>query len=209
MKKCFKYILPAAFIILFPALGMAQENTVALDVQEESVYFSKRPEIRLGWGGYPFILEKALLFRKGDVIGPDSNSLNDIYRNNSGAAYSTGAIMLSIDCPIKKWVSIPVVLSGNLCWQKKHDPALKASETEINGDLQLLSGARFRWINKPAVNLYGTVMAGIGVWNAEVIPAVQLVPIGVRFGKGHVFGFAELGVGTMYCGGMAGVGYKF
>lgn len=201
MKLSFKYILTAAALIfLFPTLGQAQD---------ESVYFSKRPEIRFGWGGYPLILEKAFLFRKGDVIGPDGNSLNDIYRRRNGSSYSTGALMFSADFPIKKWVSIPVVLSGNLCWQKQKDPALNSSETIINGDLQLLSGARFRWIYKPAVNLYATAMVGVGVWDARVIPAIQLVPIGVRFGKGHVFGFAELGVGTMYCGGMAGVGYKF
>ncbi len=38
--------------------------------------------------------------------------------------------------------------------------------------------------------------------------ALQTSPRGIMVGK-KVFGFAELGVGTMYIGAMAGVGVRF
>ena len=49
-----------------------------------------------------------------------------------------------------------------------------------------------------------------GVYNKSYVNglAAQLVPVGVTAGK-KVFGFFEVGIGTMYTGCKAGVGFRF
>ena len=42
----------------------------------------------------------------------------------------------------------------------------------------------------------------------DCYPAAQIIPVGICVGR-KVFGFAEVGYGTMYVGGMIGVGYSF
>lgn len=207
MKHILKYIA-AALLLTVPTICISAQDAESLSIEQEPVHFSKKPEIRFGWGGYPLLLESWHLLAKYD-IGPCENSLNEVYRTRKGSIYTTGALMFSVDFPIKKWFSAGAVVSGNLCWQKTYDPALETRGTKYDGDLHVMGCARFKWLNRPAVNLYANIDAGLAVWDRSVIPAVQIVPIGVRFGKGHVFGFTEIGLGTMYCGGMAGIGYKF
>ncbi len=43
----------------------------------------------------------------------------------------------------------------------------------------------------------------------SMVPVLQFTPVGLSFGGDRVFGFAELGIGTMILGGRAGVGFKF
>ena len=49
---------------------------------------------------------------------------------------------------------------------------------------------------------------GTSYGDSVLFPSVQLTPIGVTAGK-KVFGFFEIGVGTLYIGCMAGAGFRF
>ena len=52
-------------------------------------------------------------------------------------------------------------------------------------------------------------MAGYDLTKTGVIfPVFQLNPVGIEIGR-KVFGFCELGIGFMYTGAMAGVGFRF
>ena len=76
----------------------------------------------------------------------------------------------------------------------------------------VLPQARFNWIKKEVVKVYSSVGAGVRAGSfderADILIAGQLVPIGINVGN-KVFGFAELGIGTVYIGGMFGIGYRF
>lgn len=70
---------------------------------------------------------------------------------------------------------------------------------------------RFNYLNRPAVKLYGSLEAGIVLSpdsDTDLIPDVQLNPIGVEFGR-RFFGSLELGIGMNYTGIRGGIGYRF
>ena len=70
---------------------------------------------------------------------------------------------------------------------------------------------RLNYLNRPKVKLYGSLEAGVVISpdsDSQLIPDVQLNPIGVEFGK-RFFGSVELGIGINYTGVRGGIGYRF
>ena len=70
---------------------------------------------------------------------------------------------------------------------------------------------RYNYLNRPAVKLYGSLeLGGMFMFQDElqVVPDVQLNPIGVEFGR-RFFGMVELGIGMNYTGLKGGIGYRF
>lgn len=187
---------------------------------------TSKVDLTFGWGGYP-IMEQLLYgngFMKYDTE-IDPVGMAQIYRVNEGKMRSTGTMTLTVDVPVKKWFSVPFMVAGNVVWQNCRPVDGTAPYAVVNGTVQVLAGARFKWINRPKVNLYASLNVGLGLATdsytsqindepvkvrhmADPIPAFQVVPLGVRFG-GKLYGIAEIGAGTLYCGGMVGIGYKF
>ena len=103
--------------------------------------------------------------------------------------------------------------AGNAIWKDVYSCQTDKKLGRENGwTATVMPQARFSWVRKEIVKLYSSV--GVGVRAGEfdgrddALIAAQLVPIGINVG-GRVFGFAELGFGTLYVGGMFGVGYRF
>ncbi len=71
---------------------------------------------------------------------------------------------------------------------------------------------RLNYLNRPACKLYGSLEAGafvsFGSGDLQLVPDVQLNPIGVEFGR-RFFGMVELGVGMNYTGVKGGIGFRF
>lgn len=78
--------------------------------------------------------------------------------------------------------------------------------------LPITAIGRFNYLNRPAVKLYGSLEAGvflpIGSDDFQVIPNLQLNPIGIEFGR-RFFGMVELGIGMNYVPVRVGLGYRF
>ncbi len=78
--------------------------------------------------------------------------------------------------------------------------------------LPVTAVGRCNYLNRPAVKLYGSLEAGvflpIGTDDFQVVPNVQLNPIGVEFGR-RLFGLVELGIGLNYVPVRIGMGYRF
>lgn len=82
--------------------------------------------------------------------------------------------------------------------------------------------ARFSWLNRRIVRMYSSFGAGMAVCLADTVIesadtyyrrprtyiSLQVAPVGISVG-GKLFGFAEVGLGTIYCGGCLGLGYRF
>ncbi len=82
--------------------------------------------------------------------------------------------------------------------------------------------ARFSRLNRSIVRLYSSVGVGItylqdNYTSYNYIPsgsqywtkfALQIAPVGITIGK-KLFGYAEIGIGNIYEGGCAGIGYRF
>jgi len=210
MKKL-SFIL--AILLLTPLAASAQKSS------ESSL--SKRPEISFGYAGFPMVggyffhYNGTSWFRDFDPVPP---TIDTIYGDEVGSTHSIGTAVLTVDIPILKWLSIPVSATASMNMTPVTGAFDAKSHMVYDYAFNLLAGARFKYMNKEHINLYSTLQAGLCVYNLpkdafnnngadHLFPALQLVPIGIRAG-GRLYGFAELGLGTLYFGGQIGIGFK-
>ncbi|MCQ2142971.1 MAG: hypothetical protein MJY56_02770 [Bacteroidales bacterium] len=191
-------ILLAAFLALVSIPASAQDD------------FSRKPVFRAGWGGYPYLDMVFLRDGSRDTFR-DYSSLRSIYQKSYETKHITSVISVTCDIPILSWLSIPVITAFDIGYRPYHDPAARMEKTEYSADLQVLAGARFTYFRRKYFGIYSAIALGLQfarLPDCEVYPAFQPVPFGMTFGS-RFFGFAEIGLGTMYTGGMAGIGYRF
>ena len=181
-------------------------------------------ELNVGWGGFPVV--DALTFSWFDLWETREeliwypNSLGDIYSGYTGPSYSTGVISAEFNMQFKKWFALGVQANFDAIWSTVHSSDTGERIGSANGLVfALLPYARFTYLNRPVVKLYSAVGLGVtaGYRNysaegysayASAYPAFQLTPIGIMLGR-RVYGLFELGVGTVYMGCRAGIGYRF
>lgn len=180
-------------------------------------------EVRVGWGGYPIadavFFYGGPLFAAGDFAPHYPSSLEDIYRDYRGPAYMTGIISAEFDFNFKRWFALTLGLGFNGIYQNTYDPVTDRKTGQNSGvSVTFLPEARFNWVNRRLVRMYSAVGLGLSVGSlyerdygrsdTMIYPVFQITPVGISVGRG-VYGFAELGVGTQYIGGAAGVGIRF
>lgn len=168
-------------------------------------------EVRLGWSGYPTCDDQN--FADGYDLHYSSHPIRDLFADYDGPTYMTGNIMAEIDFHYRKWFTLAVGVAVNGIWKDKYDALtdeLKGRESGFT--MTVLPQARFTWVHKELVKVYSSVGVGLtgGGFDgrSEAVFAAQAVPVGLTVGK-RLFGFAEFGIGTVYIGGMFGIGYRF
>ena len=208
-------------LICLIALIMAM--SVKSAAQEDSGF-----SLSVNLGGWPLV-EDIIFGGIGLSWVPalERPTLGSIYRDAYSDMKSTGAMAVIGDLPVKKWLSVPLTLSTNLLWQNHSSILTNDTHCDIDGTVQLMSGIRFKYLNRPRFNFYSSVNLGLCVItdshhtsitvngettvkykkDYDLIPAVQIVPFGLRFG-GKIYGTAEIGLGTQYFGGMVGIGVR-
>lgn len=168
-------------------------------------------EARLGWCGYP---TRDDLHFAGDH-GPfySTHPIKDLFADYDGPTYMTGNIMAEMDFHYRKWFTLAVGVAANGIWKDKYDVLTdRMTGRESGFTLTVLPQARFTWVSRDLIRLYSS--AGVGITGgsfddkSDAVIAAQAVPVGITVGK-RLFGFAEFGIGTIYIGGMFGIGYRF
>ena len=153
--------------------------------------------------------------------------ISQIYADYNGPTYSTGAFCLGAEYMVARWFSVSADLSVTPVWHDLYSSLTdRKTGTKSGVALCLMPQAKFIYMNRPVVRLYGKF--GLGVvkyfgfdrrdresFNYDVVysdnslaAGIQWVPLGIEVGR-KFFGYAEAGVGTLYRGISAGVGYKF
>ena len=172
-----------------------------------------KPEISIGYGGMPFW--EMLVYGSNYDIYPDLYyTLDNLYGSDKGKVISTGVISLQADFPFKKWFSLPVTVAGVINTTKVYDSLYDRYGHKYSGGLHILAGAKFRYANKKHFNMYSSVNAGLCMLaysddSPDLLFDFEVVPVGFRVKGEHLFGYAEVGVGSFYIGGMVGIGYIF
>ena len=172
-----------------------------------------RYEVRLGWSGYPVGDDNQFVGVNNHGFYSYDTSISDIFSEYDGTTYMTGNIVGEFNVHFKKWFTLSVGFAANGIWKDVYSSQTDIKLRRENGwTATVLPQARFNWIKKEVVKVYSSVGAGVRAGSfderADILIAGQLVPIGINVGK-KVFGFAELGIGTVYIGGMFGIGYRF
>lgn len=133
-----------------------------------------------------------------------------------GGAHTTFSAMLEVRYTPIKWVSIGLV--GGLRDKSRGldvdvGPVEEGeTETGTSYDANLMLNVYVNWFTKRDLNLYSGIGYGTmgGYVDSDYRPShgFQFIPIGVSYGR-SVYGFAELGMGWMYCPARAGIGIRF
>ena len=84
------------------------------------------------------------------------------------------------------------------------EPISKTTNSSVNW--AFCASVRYKWIVRESFSLYSALGAGVSV--ECPIPLPYVAPVGVQFGKGRVYGIAELNVSAANTFGMAGIGIR-
>lgn len=201
---------------LLPDIEDNSQDTGKID--ESNAVIGARPfrfEVRAGWGGFPLVDHLSYTYRGfwREKATPKKASLSSLYGNHEGALYMTGPISAEFNFILKRWFTLSLGVSYNGIFSNNYDNYDNSIVSRDYGYvITALPQARFTYFNKPVVKLYSAFGVGLSVGSYQsetgIGVAIQAVPIGIMVGR-KVFGFCELGVGSLYMGGMAGIGFRF
>lgn len=237
-----------SFVKFFLVLTALTAGTFSLSAQmrvtnwgrERERRFNRQPvkekwDVRLSVAGAP--LHASELFLNGFIsfgmvdyslyYGTD-NMVAHLYSDYYGPTRTLGAIGVGFDYAVCRWFSVSADLAATTFWRDRYKATNNALAGRDSGTAYyLLPRAKFMYLNRRYVRLYGSVGAGLAFYDGfdrlsysyndangvhfvdRSLRAVgQISPIGVEAGN-KVFGFAELGVGSLFAGIQAGIGYKF
>jgi hypothetical protein len=192
-----------SLLLLVPFLSTAQET------EKEWKY-----QARFGWGGYPvteWLMNGGFGFQDYALYDP---TLTDIYFDDIGALRSTGAVSAEFAWLYRDWFTFALKASANVIWETSFDAVTgQRTGTDTGGALYIVPEFRFNWFRRDMVKMYSSIGVG-GLIGSDiysdfiVLPVAQINPLGIEVGR-KVFGFCEFGVGILYTGAMAGVGFRF
>lgn len=193
MKKLITIVLLAALAL--PVFAQSEAKEQKWTVRASAAYYPTVPTVAL-----PFIAIAVGLANnnneteKTDITFPPFCQIEALYSFNPRWSVGLGVGYSGFEMVTKE------IATGNVT---KHDYFTLMPITAIG---------RCNYLNRPAVKLYGSLEAGvflpIGTGDFQVVPNIQLNPIGVEFGR-RLFGLVELGIGLNYVPVRIGVGYRF
>lgn len=171
-------------------------------------------EVRLGVSGFPLMPALEHKLGSSPIFGGalkrnEIPSLDDLYKDRDGKHYTTGNIGAEFAWNAKRWLAVCASAYVTPFWADMYDGQTHARKERMSGvAVSGLASVRFNYFNRPYVRLYSAVGMGFYADKEGANFQLQGVPFGVSFG-GRVFGYAELGIGTLFMGGNIGIGYKF
>lgn len=157
--------------------------------------------------------------------------LSGYYGDWHGPTKSSGAYSLGVEYLFARWFALSFDVGVETLWHDIYDGTSGMKAGRASGTaLILMPQAKFVYLNRPSVRLYGYLGAGIVTYfgfgeqdtsspcpcgpetyydgSPSLEAAAQIVPIGVEAGR-RFFGFAEVGAGYLFTGLRAGLGYRF
>ena len=209
MRRSVLFFVVTAFLALICSDAFAKD----MDKTESGLVPPFRHEIRLGWGGAP--LFHMMLVGPGCDVNYNTydNLASSLYGEFSGPVYMTGNIGLEYSYSFRKWFALSVNVGMNGIYGRRYDKVTGLrTGLDFGSVFSFFPQARFSYQNRKYVKLYSALGAGITVTAfhnyAELLPAINFVPIGITAGR-RVYGFFELCAGTVVVGCTAGIGVRF
>jgi len=137
------------------------------------------------------------------------------YSNIDTRLYHTGSFIASLDLILSKRCVVSLELGSTFLKQNvfiSNDEFFHKKCAVVSFVPQF----KFYYLTRPIVRLYGTIGIGVTKYFGSYISsslkklnmAAQFTPFGIEIGR-TFFGFAELGIGNLYTGARAGIGYRF
>lgn len=157
---------------------------------------------------YPWTQGRVDLLDKGQRVEEHFQPcLNIGYTFTKKKRWETN-VVLNLHLTISDYMKYPMTSEVNEfnepIYNFDAEPTFDHRDTDLWGALTI--AFRYKWIAKENVNLYSAIGAGISL--GFPIPLPYLAPLGIKFGKGKVYGLAELNLSPISTFGMAGIGIR-
>lgn len=175
--------------------------------------------VKAGWGSNPYLIGER--FDEGSVIGslsfdvvPYRRDMNSIYKDYHGDILSTGSFSGEFNWNCSRIVNMSGIFAMCPMWSASYDGVTGArAGTDFGMAIIMMPNFRLMYCNTPSVRAYSSLGMGFGLYPGfRESPAahaeIEFAPFGIEIGR-KWFGFAELGVGTIYQGIRLGAGYQF
>lgn len=210
MKSLNKYLITVVAILLMWSMAAGAQESFSWENHKHSL------EI---YTGYPYIF--SMLYPKSS---PDNTASMDGWFTGDSYKYLCPAsltLMYSYRLD-QKW-EISFLLNGHGYFYKhakypvadnrpvwEADPEYAKTEFDTRGIVIGLITRRY-WLDRDFWKLYsalgfGAFLVGEGL---RLPVAPEIIPIGTRFGRRHIYGMAELSFGPTGTGPRLGLGYRF
>lgn len=215
-KKKLYHLCRAALCacVLLAAGGVrasAQENRTDVAPSVPTPY---KYEMRAFWSGCP-MYGVAGVNNGNWAVSPGNNSIHSIYQNYTGDLRVTGNIGFEFAYNIMRWLAVTCSVSTNIFWHNMYDSRSgQRYKTHCWANVSVVPMVRFSYLTRRSLRLYSSAGFGVALGSFEYgdglkgYPHIQTVPFGVALGD-KVYGFAQLELGTLCCGGSWGVGVRF
>ena len=100
-------------------------------------------------------------------------------------------------------------LEGSNGYDWDAEPTMIQKDANIYG--AICATVRYKWLVRDSFSMYSALGVGFShdVWlNDFPFPLPYIAPVGIKFGKGRVYGIVEVNVSAANTFGMAGIGVK-
>lgn len=183
---------------------------MSLSATAQDKPYEKKQEVKVSWG-YMYYDDNF------DRIGDWAGGTNLQYDNSHyywDDVRSTEPISVSYMTDLKRWLALGAAFAYDRNYQHCRDVATdRVQQTQHIARYTLLPMARFTFLNRPMVRLYGAAGLGLtykndtryGSTDNSLEGVLQLTLFGVSVGK-KLFGSAELGLGPL---GLVNVGFGY
>lgn len=185
---------------------------------------------RIGIAGAPIVAGD--LFATGSISGNSGYYYNTYpmleryYSPISGPVKTCGVITAGLDINLKRWFAMSADLSVTPLWMDTYDYCTGTVLSKKTGvGTSFLIKTKFIFFNRQMVRMYANVGLGAVYYSGfdkfkwydasqrryvdeSLRFQIQTSPFGIEVGK-KIFGFCEFGIGTLYMGIQAGIGYNF
>lgn len=169
-------------------------------------------EITTGYPSLVFLSEFAWLNTRIDA-SRDGQKFKDYYQPglNVGYTFSWGkrwelSALANVHLTIYDTLQYPEIPStgSKKEYDKTADPTRIDRTVNVWGSIS--AAVRFKWIVRESFSMYSAL--GVGTSFHFPFPIPYIAPVGIKFGKGKVYGLAEVNVSAANTFGMVGLGVR-
>lgn len=205
MRKTIACIGAAILAVALGSAALAQETF-------------DRHEVNVSIGGSPwsFAIEPETYFPGYETWS--TVKLSDVYEDQFVDMSYMPVITAEYGYRLRRWLQVGLQVDWCAGYATRYKPSSGASLGERRvSEVQLLPFVKLFAVNNPHFKLYGGGGAGLrtgfgsdcGDGYFKAAPSFEIVPLGLQWGGELIFAFAEIGLGTVICGGRVGMGVRF
>ena len=199
MKRLFT-ILFAVTAAVWSAAGQEKQHALEITTGYPNILF----QFEFPWGT---LVDELYDLGKGVSKEYYQGGINIGYTYSWKKRWEVSALV-NVHLTMYDVVQYPTLSPGDETQTARYDfrakPTFDYRSTNVFGSISC--AVRFKWLVRECVSMYSALGGGVSL--GFPIPMPYIAPVGIKFGKGKVYGMIEANVSPATTFGMAGIGIR-